>query len=528
LTPPEHTPVGGGVHGEEPVLSDAPFGSRILGRADEPSTRLRVRLQALTTGAILAANVVGAAVVTVLSGWVLPRPEPLTDSMFVAGAVAIPVYVVGAMAIGVVWGTRIALARDRWVLEEREPDGAEQRSTLRTPLALVGLQGALWGVAVPVFTGITILVQPTMALNVSVTVALGGVVTCMAAYLLTEFTMRPVAARALAVQSPQERVVPGLLARWLLAWGLGSGVPVVGLVLVGLLALIRGDVSSTQLAVTMVALGATTILVGLLTTLLSARAAIDPIRALRSALQRVEHGDLDADVVVYDASEIGLLQAGFNRMVLGLRERERIRDLFGRHVGHEVARDALSRDVELGGEHRHVAALFIDIIGSTEMTATHRPEQVVTLLNRFFTVVVDVVDEHHGTLNKFEGDGALAIFGAPNDVPDHASSALRAARILHDRLTEAVPECPAGIGVAAGPVVAGNIGGEARFEYTVIGDPVNEAARLCDRAKETDRRVLASMPTVDLADETERTHWTPAGEVTLRGRPTATQLARPQ
>lgn len=509
-------------------MSEAPFGSRILGRAGEPSTRLRVRLQTLTTGAILTANVVGAVVVTVLSGWILPRPEPLTRSMFVANAVAIPVYVVGAMAIGVLRGTRIALARDRWVLEEREPDASEQRSTLRTPLALGGLQAALWGVAVVLFTGIAAIVQPTMALNVSVTVALGGVVTCMAAYLLTEFTMRPVAARALGVLSSEERVVPGLMARWLLAWSLGSGVPVAGLVLVGLLALIRGDVSSTQLAVTMVALGATTVLVGLLTTLLSARAAIDPIRALRTALQRVEHGDLNADVVVYDASEIGLLQAGYNRMVVGLRERERIRDIFGRHVGYEVARNALSRDAELGGERRHVAALFIDIIGSTEMTATRRPEQVVTLLNRFFAVVVDVVDEHQGTLNKFEGDGALAIFGAPNDLPDHASSALRAARILQGRLTEAVPECHAGIGVAAGPVVAGNIGGEARFEYTVIGNPVNEAARLCDRAKETDRRVLASMPTVDMADDAERMRWMPAGEVKLRGRPTATQLAQPQ
>lgn len=441
---------------------------------------------------------------------------------------AIPAYLIAAMAVGVAWGTRTALDRNRWALEEREPELSEQRSTLRTPLVLVGLQAALWAVAVALFTGIATIVQPAMALNVAVTVALGGAVTCMAAYLLTEFTMRPVAARALAVPPPPERLVPGLMARWLLTWSLGSAVPVVGLVLAGILALIRDDVSSTQLAVTMVALGATTILVGLLTTLLSARAAIDPIRALRTALQRVEHGDLDTDVVVYDPSEIGLLQAGFNRMVAGLRERERIRDLFGRHVGHEVARDALSRDVELGGERRHVTAFFIDIIGSTEMTATRPPEQVVTLLNRFLAVVVDVIDEHHGTLNKFEGDGALAIFGAPNHLPDHATTALRAARVLRDRLIEAVPECHAGIGVATGLVVAGNIGGEERFEYTVIGDPVNEAARLCDRAKATDGHVLASMPTVEAADDSERIQWKPAGGAELRGRATVTRLAQPR
>lgn len=509
-------------------MREGPFGSRILGPADEPSARLRVRLQILTTGAILSANVVGVVVVTVLSGWVLPRPEALTRAMFVANAVAIPVYVVGAMTIGVVWGTRVALARGHWVLEERDPDIAEQRSALRTPWALVVVQGVLWGVAVVLFTGIAALVQPTMTLNVAATVALGGVVTCMAAYLLTEFTMRPVAARAMAAQPPGERVVPGLMARWLLAWSLGSGVPVAGLLLVAVLALIRGDVSSSQLAVTKLALGATAILVGLLTAWMAVRAVVDPIRSLRTALGQVEDGDLSAEVVVYDASEVGMLQGGFNRMVTGLRERERIRDLFGRHVGHEVARDALSREVELGGERREVAALFVDIIGSTEMTATRRPEEVVALLNRFFTVVVGVVGDHGGTVNKFEGDGALAIFGAPNDLADHAGAGLRAARTLQERLTEAVPECPAAIGVAAGPVVAGNIGDEQRFEYTVIGDPVNEAARLCDHAKQTSRRVLASMPTIDMANDDERTRWHPAGEAQLRGLTTTTRLATPR
>lgn len=332
----------------------------------------------------------------------------------------------------------------------------------------------------------------------------------------------------MAAQPPGERVVPGLMARWLLAWSLGSGVPVAGLLLVAVLALIRGDVSSTQLAVTMLALGATAILVGLLTAWMAVRAVVDPIRSLRTALGQVEDGDLSAEVVVYDASEVGMLQGGFNRMVTGLRERERIRDLFGRHVGHEVARDALSREVELGGERREVAALFVDIIGSTEMTATRRPEEVVALLNRFFTVVVGVVGDHGGTVNKFEGDGALAIFGAPNDLADHAGAGLRAARTLQERLTEAVPECPAAIGVAAGPVVAGNIGDEQRFEYTVIGDPVNEAARLCDHAKQTSRRVLASMPTIDMANDDERTRWHPAGEAQLRGLTTTTRLATPR
>src|SRR5439155_14875972 len=111
------------------------------------------------------------------------------------------------------------------------------------------------------------------------------------------------------------------------------------------------------------------------------------------------------DVEVDDASEIGLLQSGFNRMAAGLRERERLRDLFGRHVGEDVARAALDAgELALGGEVREVAVLFVDLAGSTAMAGKRPPEEVVSLLNRFFAVVVDVVGAHGGWINKFEGD----------------------------------------------------------------------------------------------------------------------------
>lgn len=504
-----------------------PFGSRLLGSADQTNAVLRARLQVLATVAILTANLVGAGVVTVLSGWVLPSPVALSHSMIVANAIAIPLYVTAAVVMGVIWGTRIAFGRLDWVLERRDPEAGEQRAALRTSLALVGVQATMWAIAVVLFTGLTQLVQPTLVLNVAVTVALGGLVTCMAAYLLTEFILRPMVARALTFEPAADLVVPGMMARGLLAWGLGSGIPVIGLILVAGLSLIRGNVSSTQLSVTMLALGATTIIVGLLMTWLSERAAVDPITALRLAVRRVESGDFDTEVVVYDASEIGLLQAGFNRMLAGLRERERIRDLFGRHVGHEVARDALTRDVRLGGDIHDVAVLFVDIIGSTELAATRPPDEVVNLLNRFFAVVVHVISDHGGTVNKFQGDGALAVFGAPQPLENHVDAALQAARTLQKRLAEIVPECTAGIGVAAGTVVAGNVGEEHRFEYTVIGDAVNEASRLCDQAKMTTGRVLTSMCTLGLAGKEEQAHWRSDGEVRLRGRSDTTQMATP-
>jgi adenylate cyclase len=151
----------------------------------------------------------------------------------------------------------------------------------------------------------------------------------------------------------------------------------------------------------------------------------------------------------------------------------------------------------------------------------------VDVLNRFFDVVVAEVQDHGGFVNKFEGDAALAVFGAPRALDDAAGSALAAARSMSARLTEEVSDVQAGIGVAYGPAVAGNIGAERRFEYTVIGDPVNEGARLCEQAKTVDGMVAASMRAVEAANEDEASHWRAADEVTLRGRTEATTVAVP-
>jgi adenylate cyclase len=252
-----------------------------------------------------------------------------------------------------------------------------------------------------------------------------------------------------------------------------------------------------------------------------------PVRVVRAALSRVEQGDLDTNLVVFDGTELGQLQRGFNEMVHGLRERERVRDLFGRHVGRAVAAAAEQRKLSLGGEERHAAVLFVDVIGSTQLATQRAPKEVVELLNRFFTVIVDEVDRHHGLLNKFEGDAALAIFGAPIELKCPEDEALAAARAIADRLGSEVGELSAGIGVSAGQVVAGNVGAYERFEYTVIGDPVNEAARLSEEAKSRRARVLASGVAVERASESERRHWTFDGEAVLRGRDEPTRLAEP-
>jgi adenylate cyclase len=213
-------------------------------------------------------------------------------------------------------------------------------------------------------------------------------------------------------------------------------------------------------------------------------------------------------------------------MMQGLRERDRLQDLFGRQVGDAVAARALTHGVELGGEVREVAVLFVDVVGSTGLAVSVGPTEVVQRLNAFFSVVIDVVHGHGGWVNKFEGDAALCIFGAPLDCDDAPTSALAAARELASRLVELPIE--AAIGVACGPVVAGNVGAESRFEYTVIGDAVNTAARLTELAKTSDGCVLADAAVLADATAEEADCWVAGERVLLRGRNEKTVLARPR
>jgi adenylate cyclase len=192
-----------------------------------------------------------------------------------------------------------------------------------------------------------------------------------------------------------------------------------------------------------------------------------------------------------------------------------------------VARRALERGTELGGQERDVAVLFVDLVGSTQLAATIPAADVVSLLNEFFRVVVDTVNRHGGFVNKFQGDAALCIFGAPIEHPDASGAALAASRELHDELIRVLGETDFGIGVSAGRAIAGHIGAQARFEYTVIGDPVNEAARLTELAKLERGHVLASAIAVSGALDAEALCWDVGEMVELRGRTAPTQLARP-
>ncbi|WP_322937316.1 adenylate/guanylate cyclase domain-containing protein [Nocardioides bizhenqiangii] len=520
-----------------PVSKRSPFGARILGPREQEPRRLRIRIQLLLTLVLVSTNVLGAGVVFVVNNFAVPAPEP-NDAMLVALAIGVPAYVVTAAIVGVIWGTATSLRALRWATLGTDvvPTEKERRQALNVPLQLTMMQLALWLAGSCVFTVLAIVLQPERALATGLTVGIGALVVAGISYLLTEFTLRPVAARALAdTEVNQKARFVGVGPRMVIFWAIGTAVPVVGLMIAAILAIVdEGETTLRQLAVVTLVVCTAVLTFGFVLTDLNARSVVAPIMSVREALRSVEEGDLDVDVVVYDGTELGALQSGFNQMVGGLREKEKLRDLFGRHVGHEVAAAAAAvetGEVELGGESRVASVLFVDLVGSTAYASDHDAAEVVAVLNRFFGVVVDEVDRRGGLVNKFIGDAVLAIFGAPVPDEDHAASALAAAREMAIRLEEELPEIGAGIGVATGTVVAGNVGSESRYEYTVIGDAVNSASRLTELAKDVPGGVLATWDTVVAAvergDADAAAQWQKCGAKVLRGRTEKTALATP-
>jgi adenylate cyclase len=500
--------------------------SAALAAVDGP--RMVKRIRRRLSLSIVLANVIGAGVVLTFIVWVLPG-DPIADAtrLVVVNAILGGVYLLLFIPVGSLWGEAWIRGARRWIQEGREPTDKEVTAVLRIPLRLFFVHLTLWVVAAALFSVLNALVDVSLLARVAFTIVLGGLTTSGFVYLVAERITRPLATAALSIRAVGQPRLPGITARTMLGWTLGTGVPLLGLVITAIFSLVDPKVTTTQIAVTMLALSGTGLVVGWWVAVLGARAVAEPVRDLRKGIAQVAAGDLDTRVEVYDGSVLGLLQAGFNDMAAGLREREQLRDLYGKQVGEDVARGALERGAALGGELRDVAVLFVDVVGSTTLASTRPAEEVVGLLNRFFGVVVDEVHANGGWVNKFQGDATLVVFGAPTEVDDPAGRALATARALARRLPAEVPELGAGIGVAYGPAVAGNVGDERRFEFTVIGDPVNEASRLTELAKQHDPMVLASSSALDAAGPDEAACWRLDGTADLRGRTQPTRLARP-
>jgi class 3 adenylate cyclase len=269
--------------------------------------------------------------------------------------------------------------------------------------------------------------------------------------------------------------------------GAVGGVENLGNIHVGITGAIIDDAveSITKSILTISLLG---LIAGAIGAVILASMQVKPILVLARGVRAIGEGDLEQRVDVRRNDEIGDLAEAFNEMTQGLKEREFIRQTFQKFVHKDVVNQLLENPdmIKVGGEKKKATIIFTDIRGFTAISERLEPEEVITLLNDYFAVLLPIIDENDGVLDKFIGDAMMVVFGTPVSKPDDSFRAVKAGlemkaavvRLNEKRSQEGKQTIILGIGINTGSVVAGNVGSEDRMEYTVLGDVVNVAARL--------------------------------------------------
>ena len=278
-------------------------------------------------------------------------------------------------------------------------------------------------------------------------------------FLLMEIALRPVL-EDIAADLPAGAPIEPM--RVPLRWRLLASLPAVNLMTGIAVGGFSAEESDDLRALGFALLGsaAAAILVSSWLTAFLSASITTPITQLRDAARRVGRGDLSVRVPVASTDETGELARSFNEMVAGLEQRERLREAFGTFVDPDLTERVLEEGADFAGEELEVSLLFMDVRGFTTYAERAAPREVVARLNDLYGDVVPIVLKHGGHANKFIGDGLLAVFGAPNRLPDHADRAVAAgleiAETVRTRYGDALR---IGIGINSGPVVAGTIGG---------------------------------------------------------------------
>lgn len=432
----------------------------------------------------------------------------------------ISIYPVIGLLTGVVLALRDRTVHLRWLDQNRKPTPEQAHRLLRLPMVVSARALALW---IPgVIISVSLFARFTPDNHAAVTTALitiGAFESAALTFLIVDRMTRPAIPVVARVLGATMHWSSSVLSRVVVTWAVSGALPLLMLIVV----LADPVPAPSDRVRTALYLSVVGIAVGALATAFLARSVATPMRTLRLALERISDGRTDVRVPVRSASEIGRLENSVNALAANLRERDRMRAVFGRHVGAEVAERALAAGAKLTGDVRVVSALFVDVTGSVTLSTQLAPQDFVAKLNRLLSIVVAATEDNNGLVNKFEGDAALCVFGAPIALGDDATPALRAARRIRDEVL-ALGELDIGIGVARGQVFAGDVGTASRLEYTVIGDAVNEAARLTTEAKLAPRRILVSGSLIEAAATHERVKWAVHEHILLRGmrEPTAT------
>ncbi len=432
--------------------------------------------------------------------------------------------------------------------EGHQPTEAVKRRTLSAPLVVALFGFAPWLLAVFLFPVLTVIQfghwHPDLVSQHILSPLVGGFLAATSTYLLVDWYFRRAIiprvfpdGRLRATTGATALGVQGRLFVYLIAVAFAPTFTMVGLIRSASDRMAAGGVPAEVMGVLdkagRVTWGLYTVL-GIGLTVLLARTLTVPLGRMARALERVEAGDLDVDLEVDSADEVGALEDGVNSMVHALRDRDEIMQAFGRVVEPAVRDRLLAGRLKLGGEMREASVLFIDLRGFTAIAEHSEPEAVVATLNAFFTVMTRWVRECGGTVDKFIGDAMLVVFGLfdakqPGGALTDAGAAegLRCALGVMERLRElnedrersGQPPLAVSMGLHTGSVLAGTIGAEDRHEYTVIGDTVNVAARLQQACKQQERELLVSEATLERARDTDAALRLEVSDtISLRGR----------
>jgi class 3 adenylate cyclase len=507
----------------------------------DPNTMRPGLIRRLTALSIIPANVVGAVTVYFYYNYVDPLgggppPDP-THAALVFLIVVIPLVALNWW-LGSRWvhPLRMWRRRIRAGTDPADVPHAIRRRALNAALANAILSLSAWSIAGVTYLVYLLLIQgvPLIeALRIFVGIVMvGGPTTSAMAFLVSEYHWR----REIPLFYPDGELeregvvrVP-IIVRLTATFFLTSVMPLLvmlttvlsleiraGAELSGTVRHVWENLLRSQVYVVIATLSASAGMA-----LLVARFINRPIQALRIAMARVADGDFTARVPVRSTDELGELNMRFNRMVEDLQRAAQAREIFGRYVSPAVAKEALQRGVKLGGEAVRATAMFVDLRGFTALTERVTVGQVVTVLNEYYTIVQRVTDGERGIITQFLGDGMVIVFGSPlRPVADHADRAVAAgialARVFRERPTAAGIPLEAGIGICTGDMVAGNIDAGQRVIYTIVGDAVNQAARLQVKTRDLGKPVLITDSTRLALDPSRKVKIAPCGAFPLKG-----------
>lgn len=493
--------------------------------------------------AIFFINLLGGILTFLYFGLIDPLPSGQASLRRPQLADALPFLLVAAVtfSVGFAWGNRIDRRITIWYealksgLPASEVPHRVRQDVLNNAVYTAGTSALLWLVAAVFFTWLT------QSYRTFIGLAIGGVFSTALLYLVIDLNWRPLtpfffpdggvgAIRAIRLPVLGRLLLVFLLVGFLppvilmsLSWERAQA-----LIVASNPQAILYNLFYLQIFILVVSLVASIGLAVFVT-----RSITAPLKRLQTAMARVAQNDFDIRVPVTTNDELGYLAERFNGMVQGLKQGEKLRRLFGLYVSPEVARRAVESGAGLDGELVTCTIMFSDLRGFTRLAEQMPPQQLVDLVNRYMTLMIKVILANGGIVTRFGGDSILALFGSPlNPSGSHAAQAANAALEMRARLEEfnyeqklaGQPALTMGIGIATGPVVAGNVGGTERMEYTVMGDPANLASRLQDLTKELQIDILISEPTYQNALQHGKVHARAIHGASVRGKQERTTL----